>query len=158
MPEKNNASNLHDIALADIPTPQVEKYLQDWSEALERYKKFNNRSAIKEAQRLIGEFQCELETRRKESTSTMSAFPYKIGDIVYIEPAIREIHPLSPVAGKLVEVAEERYYAQALDRLARVEDKRYKNLVPVRYEQDNIWYVEEEYVSQKEATCQNTLG
>lgn len=61
---------MHDIALADIPTPQIEKYLQDWSEALERYKKFNNRSAIREAQRLIGEFQRELESRRKESMSS----------------------------------------------------------------------------------------
>ena len=65
MPEKNDVSNLHDIALADLPTSQVEIYLRDWSEALERYRKFNNRSAIKEAQRLISEFQRELESRSK---------------------------------------------------------------------------------------------
>jgi hypothetical protein len=82
------------------------------------------------------------------------SFPYNVDDIVYIVPAIREIHPLSPVAGHHAEVAEERYYTQALDKLARVENKRYKNLVPVRYEHemDNIWYVEEEYVSLKESS------
>jgi hypothetical protein len=55
--------SMHDIALADIPTNIVEQYLQSWTSALERYKKFNNRSAIKEAQRIIDECQRELDKR-----------------------------------------------------------------------------------------------
>jgi len=70
MPEKNNVPNMHDIALTDTPTHIVEQYLLGWTAQLERYKEANNCSAIEEAQRLISEFQRELEKRRKEQNNS----------------------------------------------------------------------------------------
>jgi hypothetical protein len=51
--------------LKDIPTQQVERFLQKWQDALAEYEKFNNRSAARIAKKLIKEFQDELESRKR---------------------------------------------------------------------------------------------
>lgn len=49
--------------LTTWPTQQIKDHLQMWKDALVRYKNFNNRSGIREANRIIKEFETELTSR-----------------------------------------------------------------------------------------------
>lgn len=51
---------MQDIELANLPKEQIEKYLQEWTTALVEYKKNRRRSAIKEANKIIGELEAAL--------------------------------------------------------------------------------------------------
>lgn len=65
--EKQRKLEVKEPEVKDIPTQQVEKFLQEWQEALVEYEKFNNRRAIREAKRLIKEFETELASRSAEA-------------------------------------------------------------------------------------------
>jgi hypothetical protein len=65
---------------------------------------------------------------------------YRPGLNVYIEPTIREIYPLSPIAGQVVRTCEGIEY----ETLALFEDQTVK--VPVVTSDGRMFYVEEEYV------------
>lgn len=76
---------------------------------------------------------------------------FKPGMVVFVDERIREIHDLSPVAGKMVGVTKGTYLSStnaALQRMLDAEEaecSRYTK-VPVIAENGEIYFVEEEYV------------
>jgi len=62
---------------------------------------------------------------------------------VYVSPALREIHPLSPCAGLVLLTCEGVYYP----RLEMYRERLYTSYVPVCLSDGRVFFVEEEYVS-----------
>lgn len=65
---------------------------------------------------------------------------YRAGLNVYVDPAIRDIHPLSPIAGQVVQTTTGIVYKN----LEPFEDQTAK--VPVIANDGSCWYVEQEYI------------
>lgn len=63
---------------------------------------------------------------------------YRPGLNVYIDPAIRQVHPLSPLAGEVVKTCTGNEYSS-------LDSGEQRSQVPVRYK-GQIRYVEPEYI------------
>ncbi len=74
---------------------------------------------------------------------------FKPGMRMYVDPAIRRIHPLHRVAGKVVEVTRGADYSKLLtsEQLELLMELEPESGVPVIYD-GQIHYIEEEYVKE----------
>jgi hypothetical protein len=63
---------VQDIELANLPKEQIEKYLQEWTTALVEYKKNRRRSAIKEANKIIGELEAALASHNANNNQPLT--------------------------------------------------------------------------------------
>lgn len=87
---------------------------------------------------------------KKYHTHSYEHRVYAPGTLVYVDPAIREIHEQSPLAGQFVEACEGTYPYSDDPQLqefidAEEAERSHQTKVPVRFG-GQIWFVEEEYV------------
>jgi len=67
---------------------------------------------------------------------------FRPGLNVYIDPRIRDLYPLSPFAGCIVQTCEGSYYPL----LEAFGATPHEKLVPVRDASGQLWLIEEQYV------------
>lgn len=78
---------------------------------------------------------------------------YKPGEIVFVSPRLREIHPDAPASGQQVIVCEGTYYTSDQPEVAFALRQKEKacphiSLVPVVFA-GNVWLIEEEYIERQ---------